>query len=269
MESLFDPQNLFTLLMLIMLQAVLGFDNLLYITIESNRAPEDKRKFVRQMGIGIAVGLRIVLLFLLLHAIELFQDTLFEINIGTWVNGTFNGHSLIVLAGGAFIMYTALKEISHMLAVENIDHDSHAPKSRSVAGTISLIVMMNVVFSFDSILSAIALTHVFWVMATAIIISGIMMVVLAETVSDFLKKNRMYEVLGLFILFIVGILLLSEGGHLAHLTLFGHAVEPMAKSTFYFVIFVMVLVEIVQGRYQKKLMARKKHEVDDPQVTSA
>ena len=87
-----------------------------------------------------------------------------------------------------------------------------------------------------------------------------MMIFLADHVAEFLKKNRMYEVLGLFILFIVGILLLSEGGHLAHLKLFGFAVEPMAKSTFYFVLAVMVAVDIVQTRYRAKLMAQRQEE---------
>ena len=117
---------------------------------------------------------------------------------------------------------------------------------------------MNLVFSFDSILSAIALTNVFWVMATAIVISSILMIVLADDVAEFLEKNRLYEVLGLFILLIVGVMLLSEGGHLAHLSLFGYPIEPMAKSTFYFVIGVLVIVDVVQGRYQKKLIAQKK-----------
>jgi predicted tellurium resistance membrane protein TerC len=119
---------------------------------------------------------------------------------------------------------------------------------------------MNLVFSFDSILSAIALTDVFWVMATAIIISGLMMLLLADRVSSFLSRNRMYEVLGLFVLFIVGIMLVSEGGHLAHVSLFGYAVEPMAKSTFYFVLIVMLVVEVVQSRYQRKLLRQKELE---------
>ena len=83
------------------------------------------------------------------------------------------------------------------------------------------------------------------------------MITLADTVSSFLERNRMYEVLGLFVLFIVGILLVSEGGHLAHLKLFGYAVEPMAKSTFYFVLAVLLVVDIVQSRYQRKLLAQK------------
>jgi len=112
---------------------------------------------------------------------------------------------------------------------------------------------MNLVFSFDSILSAMALTDVFWVMATAIIIGGVLMIWLSDQVSNFLMKNRMYEVLGLFVLFVVGIMLLTEGGHLAHLTLFGNPITPMTKTTFYFVIGVLVLTDIVQSRYLRKL----------------
>ena len=85
----------------------------------------------------------------------------------------------------------------------------------------------------------------------------ILMIVLADHVATFLQKNRMYEVLGLFILFIVGIMLLTEGAHLAHLHLFGHEVTAMTKTTFYFVIAVLVLVDIVQTRYQKKLLRLK------------
>ena len=83
------------------------------------------------------------------------------------------------------------------------------------------------------------------------------MIWLSDRVSEFLKKNRLYEVLGLFILFIVGIMLVSEGGHLADLEFFGYEVEPMAKTTFYFVLVVLVLVDIVQGRYQTKLLAQQ------------
>ncbi len=107
-----------------------------------------------------------------------------------------------------------------------------------------------------------ALTDVFWVMAVAIVISGIMMIVVAGQVSAFLQKNRMYEVLGLFVLLIVGVMLVSEGGHLAHLKFFGFPVEPMAKTTFYFVLAVLVIVEIVQSRYQKKIMAQKRAEIE-------
>ncbi len=107
-----------------------------------------------------------------------------------------------------------------MLAVHDIGaSEAENGGGKSVAAVVTAIVLMNVVFSFDSILSALALTKVFLVMATAIVLSGVMMIVLADHVAEFLKKNRLYEVLGLFVLFIVGILLVSEGGHLAHIKL--------------------------------------------------
>lgn len=251
--------NIVTLGFLVLLQAVLGFDNLLYISLESKHAPEEKRAAVRAWGIGIAIFLRILLLCLLVYFREFFEKTsVFGFDI-TFAKGDCNLHSLIVLAGGVFIIYTAMKEIWHMTRLEHDSHGGGEQTKKSVGMVIFWIVLMNVVFSFDSILSAMALTNVFWVMATAIIISGVGMVYLADRVANFLAKNRMYEVLGLFILFIVGIMLVSEGGHLAHLSLFGNPVQPMTKTTFYFVLGVLVLTDIVQGRYQKKLLAKKSH----------
>jgi predicted tellurium resistance membrane protein TerC len=243
-----------TLGLLTMLQAVLGFDNLLYISLESARAPVEKQAMVRKLGIGIAIVLRIALLFVLMSMIRLFQNPLFEVHLGI-VEGSFNLHALIVLAGGVFIMYTATKEIWHMMSLDAGHGEEHSVKS--VGQVIFWIVLMNLVFSFDSILSAMALTDVFAVMAAAIVIGGVLMILLADQVSMFLKRNRMFEVLGLFVLFIVGIMLLTEGGHLAHLELFEQPIHAMSKATFYFVIGVLVLTDVVQTRYQRKLLRRQ------------
>ena len=255
--DLFTLDNLIALGMLTLLQAVLGFDNLLYITLESKRVKgAQNQAMVRRWGIGIAVVLRIVLLFVLMKMVQYFQDPILSIGLTGFVTGIFNFHSIIVLFGGVFIIYTAVKEIVHMISVEDLQHESSGGQ-RSVFSALFLIISMNLVFSFDSILSAMALSDVFEVMATAIVIGGILMIWLSDRVAVFLEKNRMYEVLGLFILFIVGIMLLSEGGHLAHLKLFGNEITPMSKTTFYFVIFVLVAVDIVQSRYQTKLLGKK------------
>ena len=247
--------NLITLGLLVLLQAVLGFDNLLYISLESKHAPLEKQQMVRSWGIGLAIFLRIGLLFLLVYLQDFFEKvSVFDIATGG-VQATFNLHSLIVLAGGAFIIYTAMKEIWHMTRLDPAGHDHGGKTKKSVGAVIGWIVLMNIVFSFDSILSAIALTDVFWVMALAIVISGLLMIWLSDRVANFLAKNRMYEVLGLFVLFVVGIMLVSEGGHLAHITLWGNPVVPMTKTTFYFVLGILVLTDLVQSRYQKKLLA--------------
>ena len=257
---------LFTLLMLILLQAVLGFDNLLYISLESKRAPEKDQSKVRKWGIAIAVGLRIVLLFFLVEMIGFFQK---RWTTPEWaekvIQGEFHLHSFIVLLGGVFIIYTAMKEIFHMIIIEDFEKEGEKRETESSNSVIAKIVAMNLVFSFDSILSAIALTSEqggsakdsFGIMMIAIVAGGLIMILLADRVTEFLKRNRMYEVLGLFILFVVGILLVSEGGHLAHLKLAGHEIQAMSKATFYFVITVLVLTEIVQSRYKRKLLQNK------------
>jgi predicted tellurium resistance membrane protein TerC len=261
MEGLFTLENLFTLGMLVALQAVLGFDNLLYIALESRRVEQSKQAKIRKWGIGLAVLLRIVLLFALLNVLEKFTAELFSFDIKGIIEGHFNLKSVVVLIGGVFLIYTAIKEISHMMLLE--EDINKERKVSSYASVLFSIVIMNAIFSFDSILSAMALTTNFIIMATAIVIGGILMVVLADRITEFLKKNRMYEVVGLFILLLVGVMLLSEGAHDAHLHLFGSEITAMSKGTFYMAISVMVVVEIVQSRFQKNLLAMKKSAQDD------
>ena len=244
-------EDLGTLLMLILLQAVLGFDNLLYISLESRRAPAEKQKMVRTVGIGLAIFLRIGLLFLLRTLIAALEDPLFGFSFKGYFEGSFSGHALIVLFGGGFILWTAIKAIWHMMVFD--PNDEQEKVATSPAKIIGLIVFMNLLFSFDSILGAMALSDKFWIMATAIVVSGVLMIWLADGVSKFLQKNRMYEVLGLFVLLIVGIMLLSEGGELAHVHVLGSPVKAMNTATFYFVITILILIDIVQGRYQRNL----------------
>ncbi|MEP3655432.1 MAG: tellurium resistance protein TerC [Litorimonas sp.] len=272
MAELLTAQALFTLLMLVLLQAVLGFDNLLYIAIESNKVGDEKdAKKVRKWGIGIAVALRIVLLFLIVNLFTLLAEPLFGVNISGILEGDFTAQALITLVGGGFIIYTAIKEIHHLLQVDHIEHSEGGGK-RSVAGAITLIVLMNLVFSVDSILSAMAIASVkdsvtgavsyqVPLMVIAILLSGLAMILLADRVTEFLKKNRMYQVLGLFILFLVGVLLVTEGAHLAHLKLFGFSIDAMSKSSFYLVVFVLVVTDIISNRYQKRLWAQKQAEI--------
>ncbi len=247
-------ENIITLLMLVVLQSVLGIDNLLYIALESKRAPLDKQSYVRKIGITIAVLLRIVLLFVLVQMIAYFQEVLFEFETLV-ISGKFNLHSLIVLVGGIFIIYTSTSEIIHMLTLEKVNHKNNNLKS--VNSVIFSIVLMNLVFSFDSILAAIALTDSLVLMIIAILTGGLIMIKMANGVTDFLKKNRMFEVLGLFILFIVGIMLLTEGAHLAHIYVFKNPILPMSKTTFYFTIFILIIIDIIQLRYQKTLVRKK------------
>ena len=303
--EVFSVSGLFTLLMLLLLQAVLGFDNLLYISIESQRVGPQKAPMVRRWGIGLAVLLRSVLLVIIVNLFSLLAEPLFNVALKGFFEGEFTLQALVTLAGGGFIMYTAIKEIHHLLAVDHIEH-TEGSATKSVFQAIAMIVAMNLVFSFDSILSAMAIANVevanvvnasgqvlgtftgtvvqckadlianpvagaigcepgkdyqVWIMAIAILSSGIVMILLADYVADFLKRNRMYEVLGLFILFLVGVLLITEGAHLAHMKLFGFPIDAMSKSSFYLVIGVLVVTDIISTNYQKRLWAQREAEL--------
>ena len=250
---MFTIDNIFTLITLIFLQGVLGVDNLLYIAIESRKVEPSSRSKVRRLGIFIAVAFRILLLLFLVNLIHQFQQPIFGLDTH-FLHGEFTLQSLIVLLGGVFILFTSTKEILHLVnynpqEINESDNIKYKQKNNAIAS----IVFVNVIFSFDSILAAMALTDVLVIMIIAIVLGGLLMIVLADRVADFLSKNRMFEVLGLFILFIVGIMLLSDGAHLSHLKIFDNEIMPMSKSTFYFVIGVLIIIDIVQHRYNKLL----------------
>ncbi|WP_420860946.1 TerC family protein [Algirhabdus cladophorae] len=267
MADLLTIENLGNLIMLCFLQAVLGFDNLLYISIESQRAPVAQQRQVRYWGIIIAVALRVVLLFTMIQLIDAMAEPFYVFDWTGVIEGGVNFATCVFIVGGVFIIYTAVKEISHMLSIEDLHTDVDGKSGKSATQVVMLIVLMNLIFSFDSVLSALAITDVFPILATAIILSGLAMLLLADTVTEFLEKNRMYEVLGLFILLIVGVVLLGEAGpaaaHAMHddslqLKLFGYDLIPMSKTTFYFSVIVLVAVEIIQSGYTRKLNAERR-----------
>jgi len=218
---------------------------------------------------------------IIVNLFALLAEPLFNVGLTGVFEGEFTLQAIVTLLGGAFIIYTAIKEITHLLTVEHIEH-SEGSKTKSVTQAILMIVAMNLVFSFDSILSAMAIAnekvvlpdgttqtdYQIWIMAIAILSSGIIMMLMADYVADFLKKNRMYEVLGLFILFLVGVLLVSEGAHLAHMKIFTYPIDAMSKPTFYLVIGVLVITDIISTSYQKRLWAQKEAEIrgDDPEA---
>ena len=266
MADLFTLENAGNLLMLCFLQAVLGFDNLLYISIESQRAPVAQQRAVRFWGIIIAVALRVVLLFAMISLIDRLAEPFYVFNWPGIIEGGVNFATLVFIFGGIFIMYTAVKEIAHMLTIEHLNTDVVVQRGKSAVRVVAFIVLMNLIFSFDSVLSALAITDVFPVLATAILLSGVAMILLADGVTAFLEKNRMYEVLGLFILLIVGVVLLGEAGpaaaHAMHddslqIKVFGYDLIPMSKTTFYFSVIVLFAVEIIQSGYSRKLAAER------------
>jgi predicted tellurium resistance membrane protein TerC len=254
MEAFFTLDNLVTLALLVLLQAVLGFDNLRYISQESKCVTVNEQKILRRYGLYIAVFLRIVFLFVFVKMIATFQSVLFSIVFPDVISVSFTLHSLIFLLGGIMIIYTATKKISHML----IRGKRGQRKPLSFFRALLLIILMNLVFSFEAVVSMRALTDSLFMMLPAMLVGVALMVWLMGSISTFVKQYHRYEMLGLLILFLVGIMLVSEGGDLANLQLFGEAIEPMSKVAFYLVVVLMIVVDSVQGQYSKKRQEGKK-----------
>ena len=256
MEAFFTLDNLVTLALLVLLQVVLGFDNLLYISQESKRVTVNEQKILRRYGLYVAIFLRIIFLFIFVKMIVTFQSVLFSIIFPSIISVSFTLHSFIFLLGGIAIVYTATKEISYMLIRGK--RERHTPLSFN--RSLLLIILMNLLFSFEAVVSMRALTDSLFMMLPAMLIGIALMVWFVEHISIFLKQYRRYEILGLFILFLVGIMLIAEGGHLANLHLFGQAIEPMNKVTFYLIVVLIIVVDSVQDKYSKKRLKGKKKE---------
>lgn len=186
MADLLTLENATNLIMLCFLQAVLSFDNLLYISIESQRAPGAQQKSVRTWGILIAVALRFVLLFTMIQLIDALSAPFYIFDWPGVIEGGVNFATCVFIIGGAFIMYTAVKEIRHMLTMHHLDHDVQGKSAKSALRVVMMIVIMNLIFSFDSVLSALAITDVFPILATAIILSGLAMLLFSDGVTRFL-----------------------------------------------------------------------------------
>ncbi len=255
--ELFSFSSFFTILILTALEVVMGFDNLLYISIEARRAATDKQAFVRRVGTLISLAMSVVLLFVVLRLIGALEEPFFSFD-QSWIHSALSGHALIVMFGGLMLIRTAIREIHHMLSVSDLENEGAdngaAASVRSVLGSVTFMCL---VFSFDSVVAAIAFTNNMAIMLVSVVLAGLISILAADKVAQFLQKNRLYEVLGLFVLLLVGVMLVADGGHIAHISLFGFAVEPMAKSTFYFVLAALVIVDIIQGKFQKKLDKEK------------
>ncbi|MDE2385206.1 MAG: tellurium resistance protein TerC [Alphaproteobacteria bacterium] len=253
LTELFSISGLFTVLILTALEVVMGFDNLLYISIDARRAAPERQAFVRRAGTVISLAMSVLLLFVLLEVISALEHPLITIDF-VWLHSAISGHALIVLFGGWMLIRTAIREIHHMLSVRDLEHEGAArPGQAPVSSLLTSIALMCVVFSFDTVVAAIAFTSNMLIMLVAVVLAGVISILAADRVAAFLQKNRLYEVLGLFVLLLVGVMLVAEGGHIAAVTIFGYVVHPIEKSTFYFVLASLVVVDVLQGKFQRKL----------------
>ena len=269
MEVLFTANGLIALLTLTFLEIILGIDNIVFLSIVSGKLKEEDQPKARRIGLLLAMAFRIVLLFGITWVLSL-QDTLFSIDFSVF-SAHITGQSIIIFAGGLFLLYKSVNEIHHKL--EGEEESEKGKAGNTLTAAIVQIAVLNLVFSFDSILTAVGLVSMkspaeggfgyagaLEIMILAIIISIIIMMIFAGPVSKFVNEHPTIQILGLSFLILIGVMLLAEGSHLAHFR-FGNDVEvsSIPKGYLYFSIFFSLFVEFLNLKMKKTRNAVKLH----------
>lgn len=253
--------SLFTLTFL---EIVLGVDNIIFISITANRLEEKDQARATNIGLILAMALRIVLLFGISWLIAM-EDPWFSIDF-LGIHGAFSGQSLILIAGGLFLLYKSVTEIHHKL--EGEEHGSNAGgKKISFSKAIMEITLINIVFSFDSILTAVGMTNgvegALVIMIVSVVLSVIIMMLFAVPVGKFVNKHPSIQMLGLSFLILIGFMLILEGGHLAHFTIGDSGIGAVPKGYLYFAIAFSLVVEFLNMKMRKKQKPVQLHGISE------
>ena len=192
------------LVSLIALEVILGIDNIIFISILSDKLPDNQRNRLRFWGIGLAMVMRLLLLAFISWILKL-DKILF-----TLFDTGFSGKGLILIAGGLFLLYKSTKEIYHKKEETN-EPQLNMPKESSFGRLLLEVILLDLVFSVDSIITAVGMVQELWVMYTAVIVTVGIMLVASKPISDFIKKHPSFKVLALCFLMMIGVSLLAEG----------------------------------------------------------
>jgi predicted tellurium resistance membrane protein TerC len=201
-----DPTAWVALLTLVVLEVVLGIDNLIFISILTNKLPESQRARARRLGIGVALIMRLILLATISFIVQLTAP------VFTALGHAFSWRDLILIAGGLFLVWKATKEIHHTVDVD--DHkDTMIGDTLQItlAGAISQILLLDLVFSIDSIITAVGMTDEIGIMYIAVIVAVTVMMLAAGPLANFIEKNPTIVMLALGFLLMIGMTLIADG----------------------------------------------------------
>lgn len=255
MELLYSADAWIALLTLTFLEIVLGIDNIIFISIATGKLPEESRKKATKIGMFLAMFMRITLLLGISYLIAM-KEPWFTLDF-SWLSAQVSGQSLILLLGGLFLIYKSTNEIR-----EKVDEKGQEEKELGKAATKSFgnvifqIILIDLVFSFDSILTAVGMTNgvpgALYIMIAAVVISVLIMMQFAVPVGNFVNTHPSIQILGLSFLILIGFMLITESAHLSNALVFGSHVTPVPKGYLYFAISFSLLVEVLNMKANKK-----------------
>jgi predicted tellurium resistance membrane protein TerC len=234
LELFATPEAWVALLTLTFLEIVLGIDNIIFISIVSNRLPEEQQPRARTIGLALALGVRVLMLSGITYIIG-FTQPIFEV-----FHHAVSGRDIILLVGGLFLVGKSVTEIH-----DKVDHDelelSNEGKSVKFSNIIAQIVLLDIIFSFDSILTAVGMSRELVIMIAAVIISIVIMMFFAGPISRFINRFPTLQMLALSFLILIGFMLVLESVHI-----------EVPKGYIYFALFFSLLVEVLNIRLRKK-----------------
>lgn len=254
MEIFLEPNTWVALLTLTFLEIILGIDNIIFISITTSKLPKESQKRATNIGLLLAMVFRIFLLLGVSYLIAM-KDPFFSFNL-SWLKADITGQSLILFGGGIFLLYKSTSEIHHK--VEGVE--KKASKTAAVAVSFSKviiqIVLIDLVFSFDSVLTAVGMTNgiegALPIMIVAVVISIIIMMIFASPVSNFVNNHPTIQMLALSFLILIGFMLVTEAAHLSNAEIFHQHVGAIPKGYLYFAIAFSLGVEMLNMRLRKK-----------------
>lgn len=255
--TLLMPSAWIALLTLAFLEIVLGIDNIVFLSIISSRLPAKEQPKARTVGLLLAMVFRIGLLFCISWLMKLTAPIMtFDTE---WIDGSVSGQSIIIFIGGLFLLYKSVTEIHHKLEGVNETAGVKA-KTTSFIGVIVQIVALDIVFSLDSVLTAVGMVSfsqygyagAMTIMVTAVVIAVLIMLLFSGPVSKFVNEHPTIQMLGLSFLILIAVMLLVEAAHLSHLNIFGSEVGEIPKGYIYFAIAFSLLVEMLNMKLRKK-----------------
>lgn len=235
MEIFLQPDTWVALLTLTFLEIVLGIDNIIFISLVAGKVPEENQKKARLGGLSIALIMRILLLLSITWIIGLTQPVL------TIADFELSWRDIILISGGIFLLIKSTLEIHHKVEGQESEPGQKPKSSMSFSSAIIQIVLLDIVFSFDSILTAVGLTDQVILMIIAVIIAIIVMMIFARPVGNFVNKHPTIQILALSFLILIGVMLIVEGAH-----------YHVPKGYIYFAVFFSLLIEMLNMRYRKK-----------------
>jgi predicted tellurium resistance membrane protein TerC len=257
-----DPAFWAALFSVTLIQIALGADNLVIITILANKLPPRRQALAIQLGLLLAMVFRIILLALVSWLLTFATTVLLRVDRfvfpGVHMEAAFTLKSVVLSLGGLILIWKGVKE----LRVKAKGVADEVQETESFGEVVAVIVGMNILFSVDSILTVVGMTDVFAVMAGSVIVSVVLMLVFAEPLARFMRENPDFEILGLFVLLLIGFVLLLEGGHTADLTVNATEFPYIPQWIVIFMLLLMFSVDLYQNWWEQTLRRKAKAPVE-------